>query len=645
MRRNMKRMLCLLLCAVVLLQVLPVISVSAAGDRNRAAVTPGLSGYSVGRNEFGDLTFSSYEDLKTILNGDYLEYEYALYVGDAPLTIKDSLYIHPGMTLIVDHEIRIPAGVTLEFNALFCRSMTVAGSAVCGTYLSVYEALEITGELRTQGQVMLETGATLTGAEKLVFLSDEAMVTVSEYVHDFPEIKAALARAQKAGTHWDYEIVVVHREAEITDTPKVIVLESAIRIPRNVNIRFEEGIRVTVPTGCKVELEGYWSVFSRVSIQGELVNNGYLDIFYDDGGLLKVTGTYSGNGVLWINSYGLNSPEQAVEGLNPKDFFIILSETGYDRYWVMQMRGSLESEALRIYGANRYETAFKTADALKEALGIERFDAVMVASGTSFADALSGSYLAAEKRAPILLYNGKSSQAVLNYIHENLIPGGTVYLLGGTAAIPASFEQALEGYTVKRLGGANRYETNLAILQEAAVLDQEILICTGKDFPDSLSASAVRVPILLVSDRLTPAQTAFLERSAGGHKIIVGGTTAVSTSMENILKNYGTVERIGGSTRYETSVLLAKRFFTYPGTAVLAYGNNFPDGLCAGPLAASLGVPLILTAGGKEASAKSYAQQKGIFGMFVLGGTGLIPDKTVRSILQMPADGKIQVME
>lgn len=58
---------------------------------------------------------------------------------------------------------------------------------------------------------------------------------------------------------------------------------------------------------------------------------------------------------------------------------------------------------LRVYGDNRFQTAFEVADQLKENQGISKFNTVIVASGADFADALSGSYLAAVTHAPILL--------------------------------------------------------------------------------------------------------------------------------------------------------------------------------------------------------------------------------------------------
>lgn len=302
-----------------------------------------------------------------------------------------------------------------------------------------------------------------------------------------------------------------------------------------------------------------------------------------------------------------------------------------------------ERDVYRIFGQTRYETSFTIADTLKETLGVEKFESVIVTSGTAFADALSGSYLSSVKNAPILITNDSYMSAVKEYISLNLAEGGTVYILGGEAAVPPQMETGLEKFNVKRLGGATRYETNLEILKEAGTYGKDIVICNGTAFADSLSASASKLPILLVNQTLTDAQKDFLGTTAENQKIIIGGINAVPQQLENEVKAYGITERIGGATRYETSVMVAQRFFDNPESVVLAYAFNFPDGLCGGPLAVSINSPLILTASDMETAAAQYAETEAIKNGYVLGGEGFISDKAVCKILRMPSKTEIPV--
>ena len=300
-------------------------------------------------------------------------------------------------------------------------------------------------------------------------------------------------------------------------------------------------------------------------------------------------------------------------------------------------------EVARIYGETRYQTSFGIADQLKQTLGVNQFQTIIVAYGKNFPDALTGSYLAAVKDAPILLTEDKKQTDVVAYIAENLAEGGIVYILGGASAVPASFESALnaKGITAKRLAGDDRYQTNLKILEEAGVSsEQEILICTGTGFADSLSASAAGLPILLVGKELKAEQKDFLAKSSGKF-VIIGGTSAVSAKLESELKSLGTVERLGGATRYETSVLVAQRFVSNPSAAILAYAQNFPDGLCGGPLAYALGAPLILTDTKHPDAADAYIEN--ISSGIVVGGPGLISDTAVRNIFDLSADTAITV--
>ena len=318
-----------------------------------------------------------------------------------------------------------------------------------------------------------------------------------------------------------------------------------------------------------------------------------------------------------------------------------------DNVYVRPIFPGEDTGVVRIKGADRYQTALKTAETMKQVLGISQFDTILVASGTGFADALGGSYLAAVKNAPIILASAEPhDQAAADYILENLAPGGTVYLLGGTAAVPDTMETLLEGLNVVRLSGADRYETNLAILEEAGVAPgSEILVCTGSNFADSLSCSATGMPILLVNNQkgeLTVNQQEFMSLANASY-CIVGGNGAVSNDLGISFIEYGTTRRLSGADRYATSVLVAENFFIRPESAVLAYAQNFPDGLCGGALASILECPLILTNTGSGSSAAVYANQNHISRGYVLGGAGLISDATARWIFHMADSDSIEV--
>ncbi|MBQ2305272.1 MAG: cell wall-binding repeat-containing protein, partial [Firmicutes bacterium] len=113
----------------------------------------------------------------------------------------------------------------------------------------------------------------------------------------------------------------------------------------------------------------------------------------------------------------------------------------------------------RIAGSTRYDTAFKVADQVKAELGGGPLNSLIVACGTSYPDALSGSYLAAAAKAPIILVDGKNFRDAADYIKNKLSPQGTVYILGGSGAVTGELELYLEQYHTVRLWGKDRFET------------------------------------------------------------------------------------------------------------------------------------------------------------------------------------------
>lgn len=292
----------------------------------------------------------------------------------------------------------------------------------------------------------------------------------------------------------------------------------------------------------------------------------------------------------------------------------------------------------RLYGQSRYDTAVTVGNRYSKLSG-SKFKNVIVAYGQNYPDALSGGYLAKVKNAPILLVKPAEEDYIANYIDENIASEGKVYILGGTGAVSASFENKIKarGIDAVRLGGEDRYATNLEILKAAEVDNEEILVCTGASFPDSLSASAAKRPILLVGSSLTDAQKEYIQGLSTEKFYLIGGEGAVVPEIESDLIDLGysrsNIKRVAGSTRFETSTAVADEFFNSPQTVVLAYAQNFPDGLSGGPFAMLLDAPIILTNSSKTEAARAYVRSVGATDNYTLGGPSLISDRAVDVIM------------
>ena len=299
----------------------------------------------------------------------------------------------------------------------------------------------------------------------------------------------------------------------------------------------------------------------------------------------------------------------------------------------------------RICGAARYETSMMTADRLKAENGGQPFTSIIIASGTNYADALSASYLAYVKDAPILITSNHASvmDSVAEYIKNNAGEDCQIYIIGGEAAVSEEMADRLSDLNVERIFGKNRYSTNLEVLRAAGVSGEDILVASGANYADALSASAVGKPILLVPSNaksLTAEQEAFVKDLCSDSDTlpsayIIGGTAAVSEDIETQLGTiFAQTTRVYGSNRFDTSLQVAETFFDKSSvdTIVAAYGLNYPDGLCAGPLAAKLGSPMLLVTDNNITNARTFIVGSGVSKIIALGGPALISDLSLKRI-------------
>lgn len=324
---------------------------------------------------------------------------------------------------------------------------------------------------------------------------------------------------------------------------------------------------------------------------------------------------------------------------------VVVTGAAFSSQGMLQVQAAEAKTVYRISGNSRYTTSLAVAEQTRKEMGIDQFDAVILATGAGFADALSGSYLSYVKQAPILLIDDSCANDVRSYVRRYLKENGTVYVLGGETAVPGylvKFQhkengQTVQEFQVKRLSGADRYETNLKILAEAGGSGEGVLIATGAGYADSLSAAAAKKPIMLVGDALTSAQKNYLN-GVRGNCYVLGGTAAVSkdvyTQAASAVK--GNLRRISGSTRYETSEQIAKTFCLDADTVVLAYGKNFPDGLSGALLAVTKDAPILLSEDDRVAETRTFiAQNTRDADGYVLGGTSCFQNPSIASMFSV----------
>lgn len=134
-----------------------------------------------------------------------------------------------------------------------------------------------------------------------------------------------------------------------------------------------------------------------------------------------------------------------------------------------------------------------------------------------------------------------------------------------------------------RISGDNRYLTAVAVSQAGWEKSDIVILARGDQYADALTgvslAHKLEAPILLTtSNVLHEAAHAEIIRLEAKEIVILGGTSAVSQGVEDMLKSLGlTVRRISGVNRYATAAAIAAEVAPEgTDTAVVAFGENFP---------------------------------------------------------------------
>lgn len=192
--------------------------------------------------------------------------------------------------------------------------------------------------------------------------------------------------------------------------------------------------------------------------------------------------------------------------------------------------------------------------------------------------------------------------------------------------------------TIQRFGGNDRYETSIKVSQNNWQKSEYIILVSGNDFPDALSAAPLakkyNAPILLNEGNvLKDAVKGEIVRLGVKNVIIVGGTAVVPASIENQLSSMGIkLSRLKGQDRYETSVEVAKNIGTSNGI-IVASGENFPDAVSVASIAAMKQMPILLTPKDKlpDVTVKFINNNHVNIG-YIVGGTGAVSTSAASSL-------------
>jgi putative cell wall-binding protein/GH25 family lysozyme M1 (1,4-beta-N-acetylmuramidase) len=223
---------------------------------------------------------------------------------------------------------------------------------------------------------------------------------------------------------------------------------------------------------------------------------------------------------------------------------------------------------------------------------------------------------------------------------------------------------------VGRIAGGSAYETAANIAASAFTPPvtaatgnvtapgriDTVYVATRASYPDALSAAAAAghegAPVLLTDPNTLPTGTAAeLAQLRPSSIELVGGPSAVSASVATALGTYGTVNRVFGNSRYETSAALASVFAPYSAsaypnglTAYVATGTNFPDALAGAAVAAGSNAPGPMLLVQPDAVPQAIIDQLTRLHptrIVVLGGTAAVSDAVSQQLTSYAAGGNI----
>lgn len=305
--------------------------------------------------------------------------------------------------------------------------------------------------------------------------------------------------------------------------------------------------------------------------------------------------------------------------------------------------------ARRISGADRYETAVETARDLHPAAAPT---AVVLASGSTYADALAGGPLAAALGAPVLLTRADDLPAAVDRWLAGTPSVRRAVLLGGVGAISARVAAGLRdrGLLVERVAGRDRFATAVAAAEAmdratpAGAGQGDVVLVEGahpdpsRGWPDAVAASAWAAqtgrPILLtIADGLPTATRRHLQSREPATVHVVGGAAAVRAPVVEQLRELGwRVVRHAGPSRTATSAAVARESIaagSSPSRFVLASARSFPDALAAGPAVAAAGQTLLLIHDEAPRSELIAAVEPARLEVTLVGGRAVLADTAI----------------
>lgn len=214
--------------------------------------------------------------------------------------------------------------------------------------------------------------------------------------------------------------------------------------------------------------------------------------------------------------------------------------------------------------------------------------------------------------------------------------------------VTSNIVHAKNSYNVNRLYGDDRYKTSISISNNFnSTTLQNIIIASGKDFPDALSGSVLskklNAPIVLaggsIEDSTDCIQYIKDRLDKNGTIYLLGGAASVSDEFVDHMKQqgYNNFVRLGGKDRFDTNKYIVNSMNVKKGTSIIianAYG--FADALSVSSIASSKGYPIIMTSASELSDeAKDTIKNIEPKQVYIIGGYASIGYNVINQIKEI----------
>ncbi|MCX4764404.1 cell wall-binding repeat-containing protein [Streptomyces sp. NBC_01275] len=316
-----------------------------------------------------------------------------------------------------------------------------------------------------------------------------------------------------------------------------------------------------------------------------------------------------------------------------------------------------QNGAGRVWGADAYATNIASSrwtwNTVGQSVpGLMNAKSAVLVNRDDPAYSVTAPALAGKKQGPVLMTpkTGLSS-AVKKELKRAVKPGASVYLVGGTSILSGSVASQLKtlGYVPKRLSGADRYATSVAVAKSVAATPTYVFLAGGSEYRAALSAAAAAGAdgsastgsvVLTNGKKLTASVKAYLN-SLNPNKtmIITVGSAAkyalTHTSYSRWPSTYSYYPIAGsGGTDAAISVAIAKFWWTAPSQTALAFTGQWRDGVSAAAAMNVFGPVLWTTRPALSSEVKSYLLRESASTNFTaaFGNTGAVTAQALNTV-------------